>query len=163
MSSTQTPRFPRPLANLLKRVPAFLPGKTFALLINRFLAQPLQEGELDFLEDKVLNIQVSDTGIQFSLTLEQNRLVATQQAADVSIQGSLYAFLLLAGRHEDPDTLFFNRSLRLEGDTELGLYVKNFLDALEFDGELARLLPLLEKAAPKYATLSRLPLPAFLR
>jgi predicted lipid carrier protein YhbT len=37
----------------------------------------------------------------------------------------------LAKRQEDPDTLFFNRRLSMEGDTELGLIVKNALDALE--------------------------------
>ena len=30
------------------------------------------------------------------------------------------------------DTLFFSRRLSMEGDTELGLIVKNTLDALEF-------------------------------
>jgi predicted lipid carrier protein YhbT len=34
-------------------------------------------------------------------------------------------------RHKNPDTLFFNRRLSMEGDTELGLVVKNTLDALE--------------------------------
>jgi predicted lipid carrier protein YhbT len=37
----------------------------------------------------------------------------------------------LAQRQEDPDTLFFNRRLSMEGDTELGLVVKNAIDALE--------------------------------
>jgi predicted lipid carrier protein YhbT len=32
----------------------------------------------------------------------------------------------------DPDTLFFSRRLTIEGDTELGLLLKNRLDALEF-------------------------------
>lgn len=38
---------------------------------------------------------------------------------------------VLAQRQEDPDTLFFNRRLSMEGDTELGLVVKNTLDGLE--------------------------------
>lgn len=42
------------------------------------------------------------------------------------------AFLQLAARQEDPDTLFFNRTLSIEGDTELGLIVKNMLDAMEW-------------------------------
>ena len=32
-------------------------------------------------------------------------------------------------RLEDPDTLFFSRRLVIEGDTELGLALKNALDA----------------------------------
>jgi predicted lipid carrier protein YhbT len=39
--------------------------------------------------------------------------------------------MLLARRQEDPDTLFFSRRLSMEGDTELGLLVKNTLDAIE--------------------------------
>ncbi|PJC12345.1 MAG: sterol-binding protein, partial [Comamonadaceae bacterium CG_4_9_14_0_8_um_filter_60_18] len=39
--------------------------------------------------------------------------------------------VLLARRQEDPDTLFFNRRLAMEGDTELGLLVKNTIDAIE--------------------------------
>jgi hypothetical protein len=31
----------------------------------------------------------------------------------------------------NPDTLFFNRRLKLRGNTKLGLELKNFLDALE--------------------------------
>ena len=40
-------------------------------------------------------------------------------------------YLKLLRREEDPDTLFFNRRLDIEGDTELGLIVKNMLDSLE--------------------------------
>ncbi|SNB73692.1 SCP-2 sterol transfer family protein [Kingella negevensis] len=36
-------------------------------------------------------------------------------------------------REEDPDTLFFNRKLQIEGDTELGLITKNLLDCVEWD------------------------------
>jgi len=36
-------------------------------------------------------------------------------------------------RREDPDTLFFTRRLVLEGDTALGLEIKNTLDALGWD------------------------------
>ncbi len=41
-------------------------------------------------------------------------------------------FIALALREEDPDTLFFNRSLVMEGDTDLGLLVKNTLDAVDW-------------------------------
>ena len=39
--------------------------------------------------------------------------------------------MMLALRKEDPDTLFFSRRLCMEGNTELGLLVKNTLDAQE--------------------------------
>jgi O2-independent ubiquinone biosynthesis accessory factor UbiT len=37
----------------------------------------------------------------------------------------------MAARFEDPDTLFFQRRLIIEGDTELGLGTKNFLEGLD--------------------------------
>ena len=48
-----------------------------------------------------------------------------------TITATLSVFLRLLAREEDPDTLFFNRELSVEGDTELGLMVKNMLDAVE--------------------------------
>ena len=40
--------------------------------------------------------------------------------------------LALALRREDPDTLFFKRRLVMTGDTDLGLVVKNALDAIDW-------------------------------
>jgi predicted lipid carrier protein YhbT len=51
--------------------------------------------------------------------------------ADVTIAACAHDFLLLALRDEDPDTLFFSRRLAMEGDTELGLAVKNAFDAAD--------------------------------
>ena len=63
--------------------------------------------------------------------------------ADVSIRGQWKEFLLLASRQEDPDTLFFRRRLVIEGDTDLGLAIKNLLDSLDPDDMPAWLWQLL--------------------
>ena len=52
---------------------------------------------------------------------------------DVSFSASGDDLLLIAGRKQDPDTLFFQRRLHIEGDTELGLEVKNLIDAVDVD------------------------------
>lgn len=52
---------------------------------------------------------------------------------DVRIRGCFDDFWALATRREDPDTLFFQRRLALEGDTDTGLALKNLLDSLEYD------------------------------
>ncbi len=52
---------------------------------------------------------------------------------DVRIRGSYDDFWRLAMRNEDPDTLFFQRRLTIEGETETGLMLKNLLDGLEYD------------------------------
>ena len=96
-------------------------------------AVPLEEGELEFLARRVMNVFVSDAELRFSVRLEQDRLCAGHAVADadLTIEGTVYTFLLLATRKEDADTLFFRRQLKTSGDTELGLHVKNFLDGLE--------------------------------
>ena len=73
---------------------------------------------------------------------------------DVCISGESPDFILLATRQADPDTLFFQRRIRIEGDTELGLGVKNTMDSMDWDdlplplrrllqgiGQLIELLP----------------------
>lgn len=60
-------------------------------------------------------------------------IVSKDQHADVSFYSGANDLVLIAARKEDPDTLFFQRRLRIEGDTELGLYVKNLLDAFELE------------------------------
>ena len=46
------------------------------------------------------------------------------------MRAGLRDYLSLALRREDPDSLFFSRRLVVEGDTALGLVVKNALDSL---------------------------------
>ena len=55
------------------------------------------------------------------------------QAEDASFSGCLNDLILIAGRKEDPDTLFFQRRLKIEGDTELGLEVKNLMDSIDLE------------------------------
>ena len=51
-----------------------------------------------------------------------------------------------------PTPLFFQRRLQMEGDTELGLEVKNFLDGLDVDSLWLprRVSGLAQKALPFY-------------
>ncbi|MEW8562257.1 MAG: SCP2 sterol-binding domain-containing protein, partial [Candidatus Thiodiazotropha sp.] len=53
--------------------------------------------------------------------------------ADLSITGTVYDYLLLISGKEDPDTLFFQRHLVMDGDTGLGVHLKNMLAAVELD------------------------------
>jgi predicted lipid carrier protein YhbT len=85
---------------------------------------------------KRLRIQVRDARVAFDFTwtgaaLRPRARASPATEADLCISASAHDFLLLAQRQQDPDTLFFSRRLVMEGDTELGLVVKNTLDALE--------------------------------
>jgi len=151
------PKIPRLLALPLRFIPHQLHSTALATFLNRILAEPLREGELDFLRRRVLLIRVSDAQLNFCLTLIGDRLVARHHKLphDLSIEGTAYDFLLLATRREDPDTLFFNRRLRLGGSTELGLYVKNFLDSLEPQELLGPLFKHLEQMTHLFEKMGR--------
>jgi len=133
MTSTAIAPFCHLAAAPLSWVPDRVHGMGLSLILNRLLAQPLAEGELAFLFDRVVAIRVSDIGIEYRLRLSNGRFMAetSGREADVRFSGDAYAFLQLVTQREDPDTLFFQRRLRIEGNTALGLNLKNFLDALE--------------------------------
>ena len=153
-SPDKVPLFPRPLSFPLAVIPDRVHSTVVVTVLNRVFASALRDGEMDYLLGRTVRIHVRDMQLTFCITLQQGRLVASRakNMPDLSITGSLHAFMLLAARCEDTDTLFFQRRLRLEGNTELGLEVKNFLDGLDVD---ALWLPrhissMVQKALPLY-------------
>ena len=130
------------LTTNLPKVIKYLPEPPFILqkkigekLLQYLMAEQIEMGDFDFLEDRWLQISVNDMGLVFFLSFHDNQLVLSNKIsqADVSFSGDSKEFILLASRSEDPDTLFFQRRLMIEGDTELGLYIKNSIDGIDFD------------------------------
>ena len=112
----------------------------------------LPEDSLELLEGRRFLIEVLDTGGRACFTFRDGLfrpLFPHPDETDLTIRANVSAYLQLLARQEDPDTLFFNRELSIEGDTELGLVVKNMLDALEMP-KLPKLLniPGLSKFRP---------------
>jgi len=151
------PVFPAPLSLPLKILPSFVHNKVLVTTLNAVFANELKEGELDFLQEKIIHISIEDAGIEYRFTLDKNKLVAANKncSPDLVLQGTVYNYLLLASRQEDTDTLFFSRRLHMQGDTELGLYVKNFLDGMDMDSHKipAYLESVLQKSLPIYKRL----------
>jgi O2-independent ubiquinone biosynthesis accessory factor UbiT len=127
-------RLPAPLALPLRLIPNRLHSRVLATLLNRVLAEYLASGELAMLEGRTLSVEVRDAGLRYDLTNVGGRISASSNPADVCLSGHVQDFLLLLTRREDPDTLFFQRRLAIQGDTGLGLHVKNFLDSIDWDG-----------------------------
>lgn len=110
--------------------------------------QALAEGELDALASRWVRININDLGLSWCISVAHDRPVVRRDApADVSFSGNANDLLLVAARRQDPDTLFFQRRLVIEGDTELGLYVKNLMDAIELDSMPMLLRATLERLA----------------
>ena len=119
---------------LIRRVPFAVQRLALEQGLNRCLAQPLRDGGFDLLRGRWMCLRVQDVGVCWYLTLGRDGLrVASRAEAEVTISGNWREFLLLASRQEDPDTLFFRRRLLIEGETELGLGLKNLIDSLDSD------------------------------
>ncbi len=124
---------PVPLGSILSRLPAYPGSMLLVAALNLGLAKQIPADVGQLLQKKKLRIHVSDARLTFDFAWKGQRFVAsgTHATTDLTISANTFDFLQLAQRQEDPDTLFFNRRLSMEGDTELGLVVKNTLDALE--------------------------------
>ena len=128
------------LPPLVARVGARLPQWPHAVALTAGLnamvrMKLLPDDSLAVLEGRNILIDVLDTGGRAAFTFRNGLfrpLFTVPETPDLIFRANLSAFLQLAARQEDPDTLFFNRSLSIEGDTELGLVVKNMLDAMEW-------------------------------
>ncbi|TRO40928.1 SCP2 domain-containing protein [Pseudomonas sp. ALS1131] len=121
-----------PLLPLGQYVPFAVQRRLIESAAARLFAKPLAEGAFDLLAGRWLCIEISDLGLAWCVSCVGTKLlVRRRETVDVTIRGRWRDFLLLASRREDPDTLFFRRHLVIEGDTDLGLGVKNLLDALE--------------------------------
>lgn len=137
MNASTTPPapfvLPSPVAAFTSRLPAFPGSLLLATALNLGVARQLPRDVGDMLLNKRLRIHVRDAGVTFDFTWTGGAFAprARHAEADLCISASAHDFVLLAQRQQDPDTLFFNRRLVMEGDTELGLVVKNTLDALE--------------------------------
>ena len=132
------PKFQLP--DLIARIGSHLPQWAHAMTLTAGLnaavkMKLLPADSLALLEDRNFLVEVLDTGGRAYFTFRAGLfrpLFTAPQTPDLSLRANLSAFLQLLARQEDPDTLFFNRQLSIEGDTELGLIVKNMLDAVEW-------------------------------
>lgn len=118
----------------IKFTPFALQKQVLQQLLGWQFRHALAEGDLDFLEGRWLKVEVRDLALRWFVTVREGiLLVSDNQQEDVSFSGDANDLILIAARKQDPDTLFFQRRLVIEGDTELGLYVKNLMDAVELE------------------------------
>ena len=92
----------RHVCGWVERLPAAPPSFLLAQLLDRLLWTRLPVDVRAALAGRCIELRVSDFGLR----------------------------LRLMRGEEDPDRLFFERALVMEGDTELGLVIKNTLDAI---------------------------------
>jgi O2-independent ubiquinone biosynthesis accessory factor UbiT len=124
---------PQRLAPLLQAVPARWQARLLEAAMSRVLGAAADDGSLDFMRGRRIAIEVSDLRLRWVLEMREDGLRVVEDAPEASVRGSATDLLLLAGRLEDADTLFFQRALVMTGDTELGLTARNLLDRLPWE------------------------------
>jgi predicted lipid carrier protein YhbT len=129
-------RFPSAFSQIGKHIPsplASLPLLAMLELARRreWLLAP------ESLYGKSFLISIEDLGLQLRFVCDQGKFKpqmpsqSSATPADVRLSALAVDFFQLASGMEDADTLFFRRKLKIEGDTELGVAVKYWLDASE--------------------------------
>ena len=140
---------PTPFVTLIDRLPVAPPSRAFSAVANRLLWPALKTLDWQPLVGRRYAIRVKDIGLSLRFTVTRQGFASDSGVPDLTISATSRDFLLLLSRREDPDTLFFSRRLVSEGDTELGLIVKNLLDALDPEVVLHRLPAPLARAAQR--------------
>jgi predicted lipid carrier protein YhbT len=139
-SPQSPPLLPARLAGLVSRLPQWPPSAVVCAALNLLFLPTLDAETKQRLMGRVVSIQVSDAGLDCRIRLASlGFLPALRRAPEVTICACAWDYYRLARRLEDPDTLFFSRRLTIDGDTELGLLVKNALDAIDWSRLTGRL------------------------
>lgn len=134
------PTLPAPFRALGARLPQWPPALALAELMNLALDRLLPREAFGPLAGKTICVEVADAGLSLYVRMDEDgfRPWRGRREADLRIRAAAADFIALALRRADPDALFFARRLSMEGDTELGLIIKNTLDAVDVPAALRR-------------------------
>jgi predicted lipid carrier protein YhbT len=121
-----------------------------ATTLNVFLRRKLPPELFERLSGREVAIEVAKPSFRVSFRVSGKHFVPMRPtgAPYLRFRASARDFMRIAAREEDPDTLFFNRRLVVEGDTEVALLVKNSMDCIEASrvrGVLRRVLALTQR------------------
>lgn len=127
---------PQNLSRVAIRMPQKINRMIVQKLLNTAFAEQVSEGDFDFLEDRILQIEISDANLFVGLSFCQNKITCQHFnnhpfQSDVTLSINTLNAILLIQQEVDPDTLFFQRKLKINGDTELAHHVKNTIDTLD--------------------------------
>lgn len=130
-------------ASVVSRLPATPPNLALVTLLNQLLKRGVLPADMSLLAGRHFAVDVLDAGLRLRFGADDNGFVLDDGHGEPDLRFAANAADLarMMLREEDPDTLFFNRKLTIEGDTELGLIVKNLLDSVDWsETPLARFM-----------------------
>ncbi len=128
-------KLPPLLLQPLRFVPRVVKKPAVEFALQEFFKQSIAQGDLDIMENRSVLLVIGDIKLSITISVHKGRpvLIRDTPNPDVTIRGNLEEFVLLAANREDPDTQFFQRRICIEGDTELGLEIKNLIYSLDPD------------------------------
>lgn len=131
-------RFVKPatLSRVATKMPLKLNTMIVQNLLNRAFAEQISEGDFEFMEDRVLQIEILDAKLYVGLSFVDNRITCFHFNSQTCVSDATLSIdslnaINLIQQSVDPDTLFFQRKLKINGDTELAHHVKNTIDTLD--------------------------------
>ncbi len=127
---------PRRLGKIANMCPFGFNKKLISLVLNYAFAEQVADGDFKFLQGNNLLIEIIDAECFVGISYQPDQLVCdyfdsvpTQSNATLSI--NTFDAIQLIEQSVDPDTLFFQRKLKISGDTELAHQAKNTIDTLD--------------------------------
>lgn len=120
------------LRPIVERLPMHPPALLLALALDRWLLPRLPADARQQLSNRAVAVDVTDLGLALRLELGERGFAVAAPGRPVALRiaAAAPAFWRLLAGQDDADRLFFERQLVMEGDTEMGLVLKNTLDAL---------------------------------
>lgn len=131
MKQTTLP-VPSWVRRVVSQLPVWPPSMVAAQALNRLWWPMVDADTRQALSGRVVALLVDDLGLSFHLIAEPTGLrpAPMAQAPSLRLKASAPIYWRLLQGQDDPDTLFFDRLMVMEGDTEFGLLLKNTLDAV---------------------------------
>ena len=120
------------LRRIVERLPVQPPSFVLARVLDRVLLPRLPADARAGLSHRTVEVAISDLGLRVRLQLEAGgfRVAPSRSETALRIVAPAASYLRLLRGQDDADRLFFERALVMEGDTEMGLVLKNTLDAI---------------------------------
>ena len=117
---------------VVQALPIEPPSFILARVLDRMLLPRLPSDAHEVLSNRTVEILVTDLGVRVRLQLGADgfRVAPANSVTDLRILAPAASYLRLIRGEDDADRLFFERALIMEGDTEMGVVLKNTLDAI---------------------------------
>jgi len=133
LTKSLSPQF---ISNLATKLPLAFNGRLIEFACKHIFYEQLEEGEFNFLKDRIIVIHLNDANLFIGLgfdgeQLRCNHFNSENLNAEAQLSIGVSDAISLIKQEIDPDTLFFQRRLKISGDTELAHHVKNTIDTID--------------------------------